>query len=95
MFIAGRPKPSVTWWKDGELLDGVVDVPEMSETSELSGKFTRNHLFIGKVTRALWGSKLECRAQSEPMAKPIVREVPLDIYREYDMNIFILGTYLI
>ncbi|KAL2714003.1 neural cell adhesion molecule 1 [Vespula squamosa] len=72
----GKPKPSVTWWKDGELLDAVDDTPTIGSLS----KFTINHLFIGKVTRALWGTKLECRAQSAPMAKPIIREVPLDIY---------------
>ncbi|XP_012222071.1 neural cell adhesion molecule 2 isoform X2 [Linepithema humile] len=71
----GIPKPRVTWWKDGELLDGVIDTPPIS-----SNKFTVNHLFIDKITRSLWGTKLECRTQSEPMKKPIVREVPLDIY---------------
>lgn len=69
----------VTWWKDGKLLDGVVDTMSIESPS----KFTVNHLFIDKVTRSLWGTKLECRAQSPPMAAPIVREVPLDIYREY------------
>ncbi|XP_015171543.1 PREDICTED: neural cell adhesion molecule 2 isoform X1 [Polistes dominula] len=72
----GKPKPSVTWWKDGELLDGVVDTP----TDDSLSKFTINHLFIGNITRSLWGTKLECRAQSAPMTKPIIREVPLDIY---------------
>ncbi|KAK0164705.1 hypothetical protein PV328_003296 [Microctonus aethiopoides] len=76
----GRPKPTVTWWKDGELIDAVVDVPEISEITGSSSKFTVNHLFIPKVTRSLWGSKLECKAQSEPMKNPIIREVPLDIY---------------
>ncbi|XP_011309481.1 hemicentin-1 [Fopius arisanus] len=76
----GKPKPLVTWWKDGELLDKDVDVPEMSGAIAVSTKFTVNHLFIGKVTRALWSSKLECRAQSGPMSTPVVREVPLDIY---------------
>lgn len=42
-----------------------------------------NRLFINEVTRSLWGTKLECRAQSEQMTSPIVREVPLDVYREY------------
>ncbi|XP_076637456.1 motor axon guidance molcule sidestep isoform X2 [Colletes latitarsis] len=72
----GRPRPSVTWWKDGEILDSVVDTVSIGSPS----KFTVNHLFIDKVTRSLWGTKLECRAQSTPMATPIVREVPLDIY---------------
>ncbi|XP_012060705.1 PREDICTED: neural cell adhesion molecule 1 [Atta cephalotes] len=72
----GKPKPSVTWWKDGELLDGVVDTSSIGSSS----RFTENHLFIDTVTRSLWGAKLECRAQSGPMEKPIIREVPLDIY---------------
>ncbi|KAG7204105.1 hypothetical protein KM043_001954 [Ampulex compressa] len=72
----GRPKPSVTWWKDGEEIDRVLDTVSVDSPS----KFTVNHLFIENVTRSLWGSKLECRAQSGPMHKPIVREVPLDIY---------------
>ncbi|XP_076667371.1 motor axon guidance molcule sidestep isoform X2 [Andrena cerasifolii] len=72
----GRPKPSVTWWKDGEILDSVVDTMAIDSPS----KFTANHLYIDRVTKSLWGTKLECRAQSAPMAAPIVREVPLDIY---------------
>ncbi|XP_011331384.1 neural cell adhesion molecule 1 isoform X2 [Ooceraea biroi] len=72
----GRPRPIVTWWRDNEMLDGVVDTSPIGSSS----RFTVNHLFIDRVIRSLWGTKLECRAQSEPMEKPIVREVPLDIY---------------
>lgn len=61
------------------MLDAVVDTPPIGSPS----RFTVNHLFIDQVTRSLWGTKLECRAQSGPMGRPIVREVPLDIYREY------------
>lgn len=64
---------------DGEILDGVDDTPHVGSPS----KFTENQLFIANVTRSLWGKKLECRAQSPPMSSPIVREVPLDIYRNY------------
>lgn len=77
--FAGRPKPSVTWWKDGELLDGVVDTVPIGSPN----RFTVNDLFVDKVTKSLWGAKLECRAQSGPMGKPIVREVSLDIYRKF------------
>ncbi|XP_011137451.1 hemicentin-2 isoform X2 [Harpegnathos saltator] len=72
----GRPKPSVTWWKDGQLLDAVVDTASIGSPS----RFTVNHLFIDRVTRSLWGAKLECRAQSGPIGRTTVREVPLDIY---------------
>lgn len=68
----------MTWWKDGEILDSVIDPVPIGS----SRKFTANHLFIDKVTRSLWGTKLVCKAQSAPMAAPIVREVPLDIYRK-------------
>lgn len=79
-MIAGKPKPSVTWWKDGKLLDGTIDTPLIGG---VSSKFTMNHLFISNVTRALWGAKLECRAQSGSVGKPLVQEVPLDVYCEY------------
>lgn len=79
LFILGRPKPTVVWWKDGKILDSVVDTISIGSPS----KFTVNRFFINEVTRSLWGTKLECRAQSEQMTSPIVREVPLDVYREY------------
>ena len=78
LFILGRPKPTVVWWKDGKVLDAVVDTHSIGSSS----KFTVNRLFINEVTRSLWGTKLECRAQSEQMSAPIIREVPLDIYRK-------------
>ncbi|XP_046600851.1 B-cell receptor CD22 [Neodiprion lecontei] len=88
----GRPKPSVTWWRDGQLLDGVVDSPIVNGAS---GKFTVNQLFVGSVTRALWGAKLECRAQAGPLGKPVVREVPLDIYLKPAVVKIVLDTEVI
>ncbi|CAL7951229.1 unnamed protein product [Xylocopa violacea] len=84
----GRPKPTVTWWKDGKILDGVVD----SVVSDgPPNKFTVNHLFVDKVTRSLRGTKLECRAWSPPMSAPIVRQVPLDVYLKPAIVKIILG----
>ncbi|XP_048509364.1 hemicentin-2 isoform X2 [Athalia rosae] len=88
----GKPKPTVTWWRDGQLLDGVVDSPVIHG---VPGKFTVNQLFVGIVTRALWGAKLECRAQAGPLGKPVVREVPLDIYLKPAAVKIVLDTEVI
>ncbi|XP_051153654.1 hemicentin-1 isoform X2 [Leptopilina boulardi] len=32
------------------------------------------------VSKSLWGTKLECRAQSGEIGKPVIKEVPLDVY---------------
>lgn len=86
---SGKPKPIVEWWKDGELLDGVMDTPSVIGTTS---KFTVNQLFISKVTKSLWGTKLECRARFGTLenSKSIIREVPLDIYRELFENVYLL-----
>ncbi|XP_076759532.1 motor axon guidance molcule sidestep [Xylocopa sonorina] len=84
----GRPKPTVTWWKDGKILDGVVD---SVHSDGPANKFTVNHLFVDKVTRSLRGTRLECRAWSPPMSAPIVRQVPLDVYLKPAIVKIILG----
>ncbi|XP_058801871.1 neural cell adhesion molecule 1-like isoform X2 [Phymastichus coffea] len=68
----GKPKPTVTWWKDDEMIDGTMDSTE---------RFVVNTLKIGKVTRELWGTKLECRAESKIAIKSRVtsKKVSLEI----------------
>ncbi|KAJ8674503.1 hypothetical protein QAD02_005765 [Eretmocerus hayati] len=75
----GKPRPTVTWWQDDEMLDGVMEEPELLGAKS---KFSVNRLFVGRVTRSLWGAKLECRAESRAQGKSkvVVRKVPLDIY---------------
>jgi hypothetical protein len=77
----GKPRPTVTWWQGGQILDDIMETPIVIGSSN---KFTVNRLFIGKVTRFLWGTKLECRAESRvgEAFKMMVRKVPLDIYRK-------------
>lgn len=74
VFVAGRPRPSLTWWHNNTILDSVVD----SSTSSLT---TVNQLDIKSVPRSYRGDRLECRATSSEMAADIVREVPLIVYR--------------
>ncbi|XP_031784749.1 muscle M-line assembly protein unc-89 [Nasonia vitripennis] len=75
----GKPRPRVSWWQGDVLLDDVMETPLVSGSAS---KFTENRLFIGRVTRSLWGAKLECRAESsaQEKSKMVVRKVPLDIY---------------
>ncbi|XP_011496551.1 PREDICTED: B-cell receptor CD22 [Ceratosolen solmsi marchali] len=75
----GKPKPMVTWWQGGELMDNIMETPILVGATS---KFVVNRLFIGKVTRALSGTKLECRAESriQQAFKIMVRKVLLDIY---------------
>lgn len=70
----------MTWWQDGKLLDGIMDSPKIDGESS---KFTVNRLFINQVTKSLWGTKLECRAQSADVGKPVIKEVPLDVYCKF------------
>ncbi|XP_066142392.1 neural cell adhesion molecule 1 isoform X2 [Euwallacea fornicatus] len=69
----GHPKPTLIWWFNNTILDGVVD-------SDRNLQPTVNQLLIPSVSRSLKGSKLECRATSSEEAGIIVREVPLTIF---------------
>nr|XP_022903613.1 nephrin isoform X2 [Onthophagus taurus] len=69
----GRPRPSLTWWFNGSVLDNVVDTKKGAYT-------TVNQLVISRLPREYKGGKLECRASSMDIADVIIREVPLIIY---------------
>lgn len=81
LVFTGKPRPRVSWWQGDVLLDDVMETPLVIGSAS---KFTENRLFIGRVTRSLWGTKLECRAESraQEKSKTVVRKVPLDIYRK-------------
>ncbi|XP_056634796.1 hemicentin-2 [Diorhabda sublineata] len=69
----GRPKPSVTWWYNGTILDSVIDSSRESYT-------TVNQLVIASTPRYLKGAHFECRASSAETAGYISREVPLTVF---------------
>ncbi|XP_015837630.1 hemicentin-2 isoform X2 [Tribolium castaneum] len=66
----GRPRPSLTWWHNNTLIDGVVDSSETSFT--IVNQLTRRH-----TPRSFWKSHLECRASSSAIAGDVVRVVPI------------------
>ncbi|XP_077297033.1 motor axon guidance molcule sidestep [Arctopsyche grandis] len=69
----GRPKPEVTWWHDSILLDGIED------TSSREGVVV-SQLFIGTVTRSLYGAKFQCRAHVSHLIPPVVKDIQLQVY---------------
>ncbi|CAH2016234.1 unnamed protein product [Acanthoscelides obtectus] len=71
----GHPKPSVTWWNNGTMLDGVID-------SDKSSYITVNQLEIRSTPRNFKSAHLECRASSSELAGFVSRVVPLIVYRK-------------
>ncbi|KAJ8976999.1 hypothetical protein NQ317_003425, partial [Molorchus minor] len=69
----GRPRPTLTWWYNGTILDSVVDSSRASST-------TVNQLIITNTPRYLKGGRFECRASSSDIAGYVSRDVPLTLY---------------
>lgn len=69
----GHPKPTLTWWYNGTILDGVVDSSRASPTIV-------NQLEIKSVPRHFKGARLECRATTLEIAGHVTRFVPLIVY---------------
>ncbi|KAJ8957743.1 hypothetical protein NQ318_017641 [Aromia moschata] len=59
--IGGRPKPTLVWWYNNTILDGVVD------SSRASSK-TVNQLVLKNIPRYLKGARFECRASASEIA---------------------------
>ncbi|XP_046659598.1 hemicentin-2 [Homalodisca vitripennis] len=68
----GRPRPVVSWWHEGQLVDDVSE--------SLSNSYIINRLFVSTVVRSLKGTYFECRAHSIPSAPPVSRKVAVDVY---------------
>lgn len=70
----GHPLPKVTWWRDG------VELNHLTDHEGLSAMV--NHLTISTVTRDLYGTKLECRAQGSELIEPVTKEVTVQVHRK-------------
>lgn len=72
---SGRPKPSVTWWMNGTLIDDF--------TEQVFQDQSNNRLLIPVVTRDLRQAVVECRASSTPSIPAQIKTIALDVYRKY------------
>ena len=76
LFLAGRPTPRVTWWRDHALLD---DVSEMVD--EAAGVVT-NELRLVQLRRSDLHSILTCQASNNNISVPASTSVKLDMHCE-------------
>ena len=78
MILPGEPRPSVTWWQSGALLD---------DNCELSTEqFTRNSLHLQPLTRADLLKQLTCVAINSNLTDPLSATVTLDLTCTYYNN---------
>lgn len=71
----GWPTPQVSWFRQDELLDDLVD-------SVYDGQVSNTLLLMG-VSREHFGATFECRATTSPSFTALRATVTLDIYRKY------------
>lgn len=71
----GWPTPQVSWFRQDELLDDLVD-------SVYDGQVSNTLLLMG-VSREHFGATFECRATTSPSFTALKATVTLDIYCKY------------
>ncbi|KAK3865233.1 hypothetical protein Pcinc_029150 [Petrolisthes cinctipes] len=71
LVVGGQPRPQVTWWHEGSLLDNESEV----KTSQL----TRNALTLPPLTRNDLNKTLTCQASNSDRAIPLSHTVTLDV----------------
>ncbi|KAL5283451.1 hypothetical protein ACFFRR_005995 [Megaselia abdita] len=73
--MGGRPQPKILWYRDG------VEIAGVSHSSTENGITTVvNQLLLGTVSRELYGSKLQCRAQGSKLIPSVVKEVVIQVH---------------
>ncbi|XP_055618314.1 hemicentin-2 isoform X2 [Toxorhynchites rutilus septentrionalis] len=71
----GRPPPRVSWWHDG------VEFSGASHPSAVDGASAMvNQLFIGTVTRELFGAKFVCKAAGSKLVPAVSKEVSIQVH---------------
>ncbi|XP_045103585.1 nephrin-like [Portunus trituberculatus] len=69
--LGGHPRPHVTWWNEGALLDKVSEVN--------TGQVTRNALALPPLTRADLNKTLTCQASNSNLTIPLSQVITIDM----------------
>ncbi|XP_050727933.1 nephrin-like [Eriocheir sinensis] len=69
--LGGHPRPRVTWWNEGALLDNVSEVN--------TGQVTRNALSLPPLTRADLNKTLTCQASNSNLSIPLSTVITIDM----------------
>ncbi|XP_026679831.1 neural cell adhesion molecule 2-like [Diaphorina citri] len=75
----GRPKPSVSWWMNGTKIDDFTEQVFQDQST--------NRLLIPVVTRDLWQSVVECRAQSTPSIPAQIKTIAIEVYHIFTLQV--------
>ncbi|XP_068227824.1 kin of IRRE-like protein 1 [Palaemon carinicauda] len=67
----GHPKPEVTWWDEGSLLDDTIEVS--------TGEMTRNTLVLPSLSKQDLDKTLTCQASNSDLVAPISARVTIDM----------------
>ncbi|XP_062703212.1 uncharacterized protein LOC109406630 isoform X3 [Aedes albopictus] len=71
----GRPPPRVSWWHSDKEISGT------SHPSAIDGAAAMvNQLFLGTVTRELYGAKFRCKAAVSKLIQPLSKEVSIQVH---------------
>ncbi|KAK4304572.1 hypothetical protein Pmani_023451 [Petrolisthes manimaculis] len=69
--LGGHPRPQVTWWHEGSLLDDVSEVK--------TGQVTRNALSLPPLTRGDLNKTLTCQASNSDLIMPLSQAITIDM----------------
>ncbi|XP_071744749.1 neural cell adhesion molecule 2 isoform X2 [Lepeophtheirus salmonis] len=70
--VGGRPRPSVTWWMNGKLIDATFEIEHRRES-------VVNKLRYITVTREMDNALFECRASNNNVTQALSRRIRIEI----------------